>query len=147
MPIRVRESKVHGQGVFAVRALKAGEQIGVFAGRRYPPGTAPETESDNERTYLFALSDGACIDGSDGGNATAHLNHSCEPNCEASEEFDEAGGLEIVFSTLRPIKRGEELFIDYALETDQNDDAEYVCYCRALTCRGTMAAPAGEVAA
>jgi SET domain-containing protein len=34
-------------------------------------------------TYLFALSDGATIDGSDGGNATRYINHSCRPNCVA----------------------------------------------------------------
>lgn len=144
MPIRVRKSNVHGHGVFAVRRLEAGTRIGVYVGRRYPPGAAPATGVENEQTYLFGLSDGACIDGSDGGNATARLNHSCAPNCEAIEEFDEAGGLEIVFSTLQPVKRGEELFIDYALQTEPDDDGNYICGCRAPTCRGTMAAPVGQ---
>ena len=137
--VEVRTSGIHGQGVFAARNIAAGERIGVYAGRRYEPGNHLEVANDNELTYVFALSDGRSIDGAQGGNATAHLNHSCEPNCNAVEEVDRAGQLQIVFEALVPIASGAELFIDYALQLEPGDKGKYQCLCRRPRCRGSMA--------
>ena len=139
MIVEVRTSDIHGRGVFAARDIAAGEQIGVYAGRRYGPGTHLECDNDNELTYVFALSDGCSIDGAQGGNATAHLNHSCEPNCQALEDVDCAGQLQVVFEALVPIASGAELFIDYALQLEPGDQGKYQCLCRLPRCRGSMA--------
>ena len=137
--VEVRPSRIHGQGVFALRELRAGQAIGTYAGRRYPAGAMREARNDRV-TYLFVLSDGSMIDGAQGGNATRHLNHSCVPNVEALEEPGPNGQLKIVFRALRRIRAGEELFLDYELQIDGDDPAQYPCACRAETCRGTMAA-------
>src|SRR5688500_14111701 len=81
--VEVRCSPVHGNGVFAVRSLPPGLVVGTYEGRRYAPSEAHDMPSDAALTYVFGLSDGTLIDGSDGGNATRHINHSCEPNCLA----------------------------------------------------------------
>ena len=138
--IEVRHSDVHGDGVFATRALPRGATLGVYTGRRYTAKQAEARDWDDRLTYLFALSDGSVIDGAEGGNATRHLNHACRPNCCAIEHDDATSGLSISIETLRKIKPGEELFIDYTLQIDASDDpGNYPCRCGLTACRGTMA--------
>ena len=84
--VEVRRSDVHGRGVFALRNLRAGEVIGHYAGRRYGPDNTHPGWND-QLTYLFGLSDGSVIDGTQGGNATRHINHACVPNVEAVERL------------------------------------------------------------
>jgi uncharacterized protein len=138
--LEVRDSPVHGLGTFAVQGVPPGCSIGTYQGRRYAPGEDRKPAAGGGVTYLFGLSDGSLIDGADGGNATRHINHSCEPNCQASEEMDEDGGLHIVIRTRRRIRAGEELFIDYRLEVGQADPGDFPCHCGSPRCRGTLAA-------
>jgi SET domain-containing protein len=137
--VEVRDSRVHGLGAFAVHGLPPGCTVGVYEGRRYAPGEDRSPAPEHEVTYLFGLSDGSLIDGADGGNATRHINHSCEPNCQASEVMDEDGGLHIVIRARRRIRAGEELFIDYRLDVGEADPAGFPCRCGASHCRGTLA--------
>jgi uncharacterized protein len=59
------------------------------------------------------------------------VNHSCEPNCEPTEEDGR-----IYLFALRDIAAGEELTYDYNL-TNSND-REMPCPCDSSQCRGTM---------
>ena len=137
--VEVRRSEIHGQGVFALREWRVGEEIGPYAGRRYAPDkTHPGW--DDKLTYLFGLSDGSVIDGAQGGNATRHINHSCAPNVEAVERRRDDSELELVVRIVRTLRVGEELLLDYALIIDGDDPANYPCACGASACRGTMAA-------
>jgi len=138
--VEVRRSPIHGDGVFALRSLPPNAVVGVYEGRRYAPSDASERDWDDALTYLFGLSDGTLIDAAEGGNATRHINHSCDPNCQASEESDDNGELSIVIRTRRRIRVGEELSIDYRLEVGANDPAAYPCRCGSPRCRGTLAA-------
>lgn len=136
--IEVRPSTVHGHGAFATRTVPRGGAIGTYGGRRYTPEQTGGRDWNDALTYVFGLSDGSFIDGSEGGNATRHLNHSCAPNCVAVEVED--GGLpQIVIEARRRIRPGEELFIDYALDIGDGDPADFPCRCGAPRCRGTMA--------
>ena len=135
--IEVRTSPIHGNGVFATRRIPRRTRIGVYEGRRYAPGESIEAREDGS-TYLFALSDGSTIDGAEGGNATRFINHSCRPNCAASEVLDEDDEPTIEVRTVRSIPVGAELFIDYALIRDPEDETPYTCACGAAECRGTM---------
>jgi len=137
--IEVGASGVHGIGAFASQDLVAEQRVGVYGGRRLSAEDAESLVSATGLTYIFALSDGHVIDGSDGGNATRHINHSCEPNCIAWEEDAEDGSGSIVtVHALRDITVGEELFLDYSLIVDAADEHSYRCHCRARRCRGTM---------
>jgi SET domain-containing protein len=134
----VRNSDIHGLGVFAKRRFSAGALIGTFEGSRHPPGV--DVASDNSLMYLFQMQDGSTVDGSKGGNATRHVNHSCHPNCTAGEEPGSDGTIDIVYRTVRPIRPGQELSIDYRLILEDPDlPSNYVCHCGAKSCRGTMA--------
>jgi len=135
----VRRSGVHGLGVFALRRLRAGQVIGHYTGRYYAPDETHPGWND-QLTYLFGLSDGSVIDGAEGGNATRHINHACVPNVEAVERRAADDELLIVVRTIRAIRAGDELFLDYALVIDGDDPSDYPCACGTDACRGTMAA-------
>lgn len=136
--LEVRASGVHGQGVFATRAFAAGEPIARYEGRRVSLLESETRPWDHRLTYLFALSDGAMIDGADGGNASRHINHACTPNCAAYEIEDDSCALQVEIEALVAIAEGEELFLDYQLSAAQGDPADYVCRCASAACRGTL---------
>ncbi|MCG5074529.1 SET domain-containing protein [Paraburkholderia tagetis] len=144
--VTVRQSPVHGKGVFALLPLRAGERIFQYKGMVTTWREAARWNArrgDSGHTFLFGLSDGRVIDGGRGGNGARWLNHACAANCEAIEDDGR-----VFIETIRDIAPGEELFIDYALEIEEQsaDDAQrdYACRCGAPLCRGTML---GELAA
>jgi uncharacterized protein len=139
--IVVRRSSIHGNGVFALRALITGERILEYKGLVTTLREASRYQARRKQgahTFLFGRSDGRVIDGGRGGNSTRWLNHACVANCEAVEE--ENG--RVFIEATRDITPGEELFIDYALELEAETDcealAEYACGCGGKGCRGTM---------
>ena len=139
--IEVAASGIHGTGVFATEPIEAGTFIDRYAGRRYTSRQAACKDWDHGVTYVFGLSNGGMIDAAEGGNATRHLNHSCEPNCVAYEERARGGRLDIAFYALRAIAPGEELVLDYSLQVSEFDDASpFDCACGTKACRGTMLA-------
>lgn len=141
--VEVRDSPIHGRGVFALRRLKRGTVVARYEGRRYSPRQAAARDWDHRVSYVFGLSDGSLIDAAEGGNATRHINHACEPNCVAYEVEDERGRTQVEIEVLHPIARGGELFLDYRMEVDTFDPADFTCCCGSAACRGTMLAPAG----
>jgi len=142
-PWRVHDSPIHGRGVFAARAIRKGETIIEYRGRRTSWEDASAAAADDDdpyHTFLFSLDDGRVIDAGVRGNAARWINHSCAPNCEA----DETGG-RVFIRTLRAIEPGEELFYDYGLTIDERYTPalkkQYECRCGARGCRRTMLAP------
>lgn len=141
--IQVRESGIHGKGVFAIRPIKAGDRILEYKGKiitwRKAQKIHPHDPSQPNHTFYFHLDNSHVIDGKQDGNSARWINHACEPNLEA-----EQSGMRIFFKALRDIEVGEELFIDYALMIDGRKTAkvkkEYACLCGAPGCRGTMLA-------
>lgn len=137
--VRVGPSGVHGLGAFAICSLPAGAVLGLYEGRRYTAAEVAAKDWNDQLTFLFCLTNDEMIDGAKGGNATRHFNHACDPNCEAIEEYDNAGELVVKFVTLVPIAAGEELFIDYNLTAaDDAQASDYPCHCGSDGCRGTM---------
>jgi SET domain-containing protein len=139
--IEVRSSPVHGTGVFATGFIAAGTPIGHYTGRRYAVADQQLRDWDNALTYIFGLSDGSVINGAEGGNATRHINHSCQPNCVAYEIESADGSLHIEIESATRIRAGQELFLDYKLDAGaavESGGISYVCQCGAPGCRGTM---------
>ncbi len=142
----VRTSKVHGNGVFAARAIPVGTKIIEYGGKTISAKEAdrrhPTNPDDPFHTFFFSLSSGKVIDGNDEGNEARWINHACAPNCESSEG---KGGKRVYIMAKRDIKRGEELNYDYGLAIEgekltKKVKAQYLCRCGAETCRGTMLA-------
>ena len=135
--IEVHDSPVHGRGVYASVKIPRRTVIGIYEGVRCLPEEIPEVSAGGS-TYLFGLSDGMTIDGSQEGNFTRFINHSCVPNCEAIEQYDEDDVLQIEIRSKRSIAAGEELAIDYALIVAAEERDDYACLCGVSACRGTM---------
>lgn len=141
----VRQSPLHGNGIFAARDIPAGTRIIEYTGTRITPEQAderhPANPEDPFHTFYFALSSGKVIDGGEKGNDARWINHSCAPNCETEEN---ATGTRVYVMALRDIAEGEELFYDYGLVMEgkitKKLQAEYRCLCGSDGCRGTMLA-------
>jgi SET domain-containing protein len=143
--IEVRQSGVHGKGVFAAAPIAAGKRIIEYTGpiitwkeaqRRHP-----HNPDEPNHTFYFHIDDERVIDGLHGGSAK-WINHACDPNCEADE--DDAAG-RVFIKALRDIAPGEELNYDYGLVLEGRHTAkikkDYECRCGSSTCRGTMLSP------
>ncbi len=141
--IIVRNSPIHGRGVFAARNIAADTFLIEYEGERISEKKAAKRHGlDPENpyhTFFFSLENGKLIDGGVDGSDARWINHACEPNCEAREEK----GRVYIYS-LRDLQRGEELNYDYGLILDERQTKAlkkaYECRCGAPTCRGTMLA-------
>ena len=71
------------------------------------------------------------LDGSPLYNKARYINHSCEPNCEVDINNDK-----IWISSIKNIKKGEELSYDYGFSFDKNDYRDHVCKCGSKYCIG-----------
>ena len=141
----VRNSPIHGRGVYAARPIRAGERIIEYTGEliswKEADRRPPSDPDDPHHTFLFSLDDGKrVIDANVGGNSARWINHSCDPNCE-TEETDSG---RVYIEALRDIRSGEELHYDYCLIIDgkitKKLKRQYRCLCGAPKCRGTMLA-------
>lgn len=140
---QVRESGIHGKGVYAIRPIKAGDTVLEYKGEIITWQEAldrhPHDPSQPNHTFYFHLDDGHVIDGKFKGNSAKWINHSCAPNLEAEQDGDR-----VFLKALRDIAVGEELFFDYGLVIDARMTAklkkEYACWCGSPKCRGTMLA-------
>jgi hypothetical protein len=127
----VRDSKIHGRGLFAIADIAKDEVVAVKDGHivsreqlrekvtpRLGPAEiqidddlfiAPVTEEERESSMLYS-------------------NHSCDPNLGMRGA--------ITFVAMRDIRAGEELTHDWA--TTDDDDYSVECKCGAPNCRGTL---------
>jgi SET domain-containing protein len=141
---RVRRSKVHGLGVFAVRRIRKGARIVEYLGDRVSHAVADRRYDDHDEndnhTFLFSVDRGLVIDAGVNGNEARFINHSCDPNCESVIE-----NRRVFIDAVRTIQPGEELSYDYQIGRERGDppnvDQIYACRCGSATCRGTMLWP------
>ena len=123
----VRESPIHGRGLFAAEPLAAGEVVCVKGGYvfdrealRGMPGWYRSAEIQvAEDLFIGPLAEG------EREGSMIFSNHSCEPNVGVRGQ--------IVFVTMRAVAAGEELTHDWA--TTDDDDYELECRCGAHACR------------
>lgn len=150
-PIVRRRSPIHGNGVFAARALTAGTPLIRYRGRLLTHAQADrlyEGGVDTGHTFLFTLNDRYIVDANVGGNVARWFNHSCTPNCQAVI-YEAADGDprkdRIVIETLCPVAAGEELTYDYGIQLEVRHTARmkalWACRCGAERCTGTMLKP------
>lgn len=143
----VRNSRIHGRGVFAVRRIRKGTRIVEYTGERIGNKDADrrydDTKMKRHHTFLFTLDSKTVIDGAikTGGGDASFINHSCEPNCEAV-----ITAKKIYIHALYTIEPGTELAYDYQYERTGKNDTElekfYICKCGAPSCRGSIMKPA-----
>ena len=127
----VRESPIHGRGLFATAKIDKDEIVAVKGGyivdrktlrEKITPVLGPvEIQIDDD---LFI----APVTPEEREASMLYSNHSCDANLGMRGE--------ITFVAMRDIRAGEELTHDWA--TTDDDDYSVKCKCGAANCRGTL---------
>ena len=149
--IKVRQSPIHGNGVFAKTKIPKGTRIIEYKGKLRTHEEADErAEGDPEtgHTFLFTLNDEYIIDANKKGSDARWINHSCKPNCEAVIEEHPKGKRKkdrIFIEATRTIRKGEELTYDYGITLEERHTKRmkeiWACKCGHDNCTGTMLKP------
>ena len=128
--MRLGRSKIHRWGVYAAEPIPAGRKVIEYTGERISRRETRRRADQSEFTYLFTLDAYWTIDGAAGGSGAEYVNHSCDPNL-----ISRILKGHIIYMSLRPIKAGEELTIDYRFDKKVEKVA---CACGTPKCRGTI---------
>jgi SET domain-containing protein len=125
--LEVRESDIYGMGCFALEHLPARKKIALYAGEVVRGRRHIEARlRGQDAIKVIRLTDDLAIDGARGGDETAFINHSCEPNAFMRI----VPGEKVAFFALRDIEPDEEITIDY-----RDPDHPVVCRCGTKECR------------
>lgn len=125
--LTVKKSKIFGKGCFALAHLPARKKIALYAGEIVRGSREIEARlRRQDAVKIISLDEETAIDGSVGGDETAFINHSCQPNAFMRI----VPGEKVAIFALRDIRPGEELTIDY-----RDPDHPEVCRCGAANCR------------
>lgn len=126
----VKESPIHGRGLFAVESIEEGEIVCAKGGhifdrerlREISARLGPAEIQLAEDLFIGPL----CEEEREG--SMIFSNHSCEPNLGVRGQ--------IIFVAMRRIEAGEELTHDWAMTDD--DDYRLECRCGSESCRRTI---------
>ena len=127
-----KSSNIDNRGLFASKNIKKRTKIIYYTGKII---TKKQTENnpkfDNDKAiYLFNLNNRYDLDGDFSYNTARLINHSCDPNCEV-----EGKGLKLWISSIKDIKKNEELTYDYGFSFDENYK-DFPCKCGSENCCG-----------
>jgi uncharacterized protein len=133
----LRESKLHGGGVFAAENIKKGQIIFRYEGDLYYDDDLKEDEFYSGIDDRYIQVGEVMFLGPYKENKERNLiespddltNHSCNPNCLITNDKD----LELKLIARRDIKKGEELTLDYS--TVIFDSWKMECHCGEKNCR------------
>jgi len=127
----VRESKIHGRGLFAKADIAKGEIVVIKGGhiidretlrREITPKLGPVEIQIGDNLFI------APVTADERELSMLYSNHSCNPNIGMRGE--------ITFVAMRDIRAGEELTHDWAMTDD--DDYSVECNCGTPHCRKTL---------
>ena len=138
---KVIQSKIHGKGIIATEKIKKGTKIIQYVGEKISKKEGDKRSGDRIEKYLKSNSSGSVyifeldknqdIDGNFSFNKARYINHSCNPNCEVDIIKDE-----IWISSIKNIKKGDELSYDYGYTFDKDDYKDHECKCGSKYCIG-----------
>jgi uncharacterized protein len=128
--MRAARSAIHRWGLYATEFIPARRKVIEYTGERIARRETKRRSESSDLIYLFTLDSYWTIDGSVGGSGAEYINHSCEPNLAARIVKGH-----ILYVSLRIIKPGEELTVDYMF--DRKVD-KIPCSCGSRKCRGTI---------
>jgi len=124
----VRESKIHGRGLFAIADIVKDEIVAVKGGHIVDGKTLREKITPRLGPVEIQIDDDlfiAPVTEEERELSMLYLNHSCDANLGVRGE--------ITFVTMRDIRAGEELTHDWAMTDDDSYSVE--CKCSAPNCR------------
>ncbi len=123
--LEVRPSRIHRWGVFALQAIPAGVKVIEYTGERISRREG-KRRSTRELHYLFEVDNYWKLDGAVGGSGAQYINHRCDPSLIARIQRSR-----VFYFSLRRIRAGEELSIDYRFSADEE---RVPCHCGAKNC-------------
>ena len=136
-----KKSKIHGMGIYASEDIPKNTKIIEYIGEKI---LKREGDIRSEKrikkylnskktgsVYIFELNSKYDIDGSKRYNKARYINHSCDPNCEVDIKDGQ-----IWISSIKKIKKGDELSYDYGYAFDKDDYKDHVCKCGSKFCIG-----------
>jgi uncharacterized protein len=124
----VRESKIHGRGLFAIVDIAKDEIVAVKGGHIVDRKTLRDETTPRLGPVKIQIDDDLFITPvteEERELSMLYSNHSCQPNLGMRGE--------ITFVAMRDIRAGEELTHDWAMTDD--DDYSLKCNCAAANCR------------
>lgn len=121
--VEVRKSSIHGVGVYALRAFKAGEVVLQWDISHIVPNEELNSLSDNELAFTHPLDENKTVIVQP---PERYVNHSCDNNTVVRGSCDVA---------VRDIAPGEEITSDYCSD---GAGRKFACLCGAVSCRGTV---------
>jgi SET domain-containing protein len=110
-----------GLGLFALNPIAADERIIEYTG---PVLTNAEADRKGGK-YLHIIDEKYVIDGSPRSNTARYINHSCRPNAKAYTT-----GVRVWIWSLRAIKAGEEITVNYGKAYFDDHIKPVGCKCR-----------------
>ena len=135
----VKNSKLHGKGLFANTNIKSGANIIEYVGEKITKKQSDkiaeiqlkksQKNREEGQVYIFTLDEKYDINGNVSYNKAKLMNHSCKPNCDT----DIIDG-KIWIRSYRNIKKGDELTYDYGY--DMYSFEEHPCRCGSKNCLG-----------
>ncbi|MDA3901443.1 MAG: SET domain-containing protein [Spirochaetes bacterium] len=119
---QLKKASGRGEGVFAVRAIDAGETVMVGEIEKELEENHSHASQIGEDRYVFHA------------GLISKVNHSCDPNCGI--KVNESGAHDFV--AMRDISNDEEITFDYAMRNYGIDYFPKECGCGSEICRGTI---------
>lgn len=133
--LKAGRSKIHRWGIFAAEEIPPRRRVIEYTGQHIG---LKEAFRRRIRPYLYLFRTGLrrYVDGAIGGSGAEYINHSCAPNVIARVRKGR-----VMLVSLRRIRQGEELLLDYRVT---GDVPLLPCRCGSDVCRGHMNLPFEE---
>ena len=132
----VNESPIHGTGLFAARAVAAGEFLCEYRGERITKEESrrrTEAAAPGSPVYRVSFDDDTDIDGDIPDNPAKFANHGCDANAELVRIEDK-----LHLRALRDLRAGEEILFDYGFGLAES--LGHPCRCGSPGCVGRIVA-------
>jgi SET domain-containing protein len=128
--VRLVKSTIHGWGVVADQNIPKNKWVAEYTGKLLNRREHCKI-AKRKMIYTYAVGERGywTLDGFIGGSGAERVNHSCDPNLAA-----DIRGKRVYFFSLRRIKKGEELTVDYHFEENNG----ITCLCGSKKCRGKI---------
>ena len=131
--LKIVRSPIHRWGVVAEQTIPKSEYVIEYTGQLLSRVPHKKITSGRRHVFTYQLDNYWTLDGAVRGSGAERINHSCDPNLYAY-----ITGHRIFFYSLRRIKKGEELTVDYQFPSDPSPTP---CNCGSKKCRGTINLP------
>jgi len=109
--VEVRDSKIHGKGIFSRSFIPKDDLVIVIRGDVIDGNECERREDEEDNVYIFWNGDDCYIDTNNHGKIR-FINHDCDPNSEVMDRDEET--LNLV--AIKDIYPDEEITIDYGYE-------------------------------